>query len=327
MPTAHHVHVYFRTAAEREHALALRQAVEARFPDARLGRVHDAPVAFHPAPMFQVALDSVGLDTLIPWLQRHRSDLSLMVHPLTGDVVREHLHDAIWLGTPLALDEERLQRAASAASSPDVAPERPGPTILRIDASARREGSSGRPLADELVERLLHAQPQATVVHRDLANGVPLLDTDALNAWATPVAERTAVAVDAATPSDTLVAELQAADAIVVALPIYNFHVPAAFKAWIDQVARARVTFRYTPNGPVGLLENRPVYVVVTSGGTRLDGPLDFVTPWVRHVFGFLGLHDVHFIAADGLGGDTDARLQAARDQIRRLTPPARQSA
>lgn len=327
MPTPFHIHVYFRDDRERVQALALRTAVASRFPHARLGRVHDAPVAFHPAPMFQVALDGTDLGTLVPWLQRHRAGLSLLVHPLTGDVVREHLEQAIWMGEPLPLDEPRLRRTASAAATHGPPSPVTGPSILRIDAGARRDGSRGRALADTLVDRLLGALPLATVVHRDLADGLPLLDTDALEAWSTPPEARTPAQTDAARASDTLIGELRAAEAVVIALPIYNFHVPAAFKAWIDLVARARVTFRYTAEGPVGLLEDRPVYVIVTSGGTRLDGRLDFITRWLRHVLGFLGLHDLHLIRADGLAYGAEARFAEARHAIDRVALPLSRSA
>lgn len=313
MPSAFHVHVYFRDARERHLAFELRHAFTVRFPTADLGRVHDSAVAFHPAPMYQVTLDGAPLGTLIPWLQRHRGTLSLMVHPLTGDVRTEHLDDAIWLGRPLALDEDRLHDAASTAPPTSG---HSGPTILRIDASARRRGSQGRTLGDALIERLSPSLGGARVIHRDLANGIPLLDTEALEAWSIDPNERTRAHTSAAAFSDALIAELEAADAIVIALPIYNFQVPAAFKAWIDLVARARVTFRYGARGPVGLLADRPVYVIVTSGGTRLDGPLDFVTPWLTHVLGFLGLSDVRWIRADGLGSDAETRLAEARAAI-----------
>ncbi len=327
MPTPWHVHVYFRDDRERTLALTLRSAIRDRFPSAHFGRIHEIAVAFHPAPMFQVALDRVPLGTLLPWLQRHREGLSLLVHPLTGDVVREHREDAIWLGVPLELHETRLRQAAAATM-----PNRPtsvaeGPSVLRIDASARRDGSRGRALADDLVRRLLDDRPGGTVVHRDLVDGVPLLDPDALAVRSTPAGDRTPAEADAASASDTLIAEVMAADAVVVSLPIYNFHVPASFKAWIDLVARPRVTFRYGPDGPRGLLADRPVYVIVTSGGTRLDGPVDFVTPWLRHVLGFLGLHDVHVIRADGLGSAPEARLAQARRAIARAALPFRRSA
>jgi FMN-dependent NADH-azoreductase len=313
-----HIHVYFEGYEQREQALALRGELSARFPRAQLGRIHESPVAFHPAPMYQVALEAVEIGTLLTWLHRRRSELSILVHPLLGDVVAEHLEQAIWLGRPLPLDEERLRQAASA--KPALGSSREGgPTILRIDSSVRRIGSQGRQLADTLVESLARKRPAAKVVQRDLADGVPLLDSEMLQAWGVSKGERSESDAALAGASETLIAELQQAEAIVISLPIYNFHVPASFKAWIDLVARARETFRYTDNGPVGLLHDRPVYVIITSGGTRLDGPLDFITPWLRHVLGFIGLHDVHVIAADGLMSNAEERLTEATDRIAHL--------
>jgi FMN-dependent NADH-azoreductase len=277
--------------------------------------------------MYQVSVVGAELGALLTWLQRHREGLSVLVHPLLGDVVAEHLEQAIWLGVPLSLDPERLQDARPAS----VALESDSPfasTILRIDASARRSGSHGRGLADALVRRLVEGMPGARVVHRDLAEGLPLLDSDVLDAWSIAPDRRTPGQAQAAEFSEALVAELKDADAIVLTLPIYNFHVPAAFKAWIDLVARARLTFRYTADGPVGLLADRPVYVIVTSGGTRLNGPLDFVGPWLRHVFGFLGLRDLRVIAADGLGAGAEQRLADAHAAIEQsVGSPVRRSA
>lgn len=102
--------------------------------------------------------------------------------------------------------------------------------------------------------------------------------------------------------SDTLVNELQEADIIVIGLAIYNFSVPAAFKAWIDQIVRSKVTFRYTENGPEGLLENKKAYVVIASGGTQMDSDIDFFSAYVRHILDFIGIKDVAFIDSSGIG-------------------------
>ena len=98
--------------------------------------------------------------------------------------------------------------------------------------------------------------------------------------------------------SDVLVAELKAADQIVIGAPIYNFSIPAALKAWIDQVARARETFRYTEAGPEGLLTGKTAWLVIASGGVPMDSAMDFATPYLRHVLGFLGIVDVRVIDA-----------------------------
>ncbi len=316
MSTRYHLHVYWPTPALRDQAMLLREAIAGRFPQAELGGLHERPVAFHPAPMFQVTLTLLDAGTLFAWLQHHCGDLSLMVHPLTDDVLREHRDQAVWLGPALKLDTVRLQQAISTAPLPPSA-DVSGP-LLRIDASARHEGSVSRKLADEVVARLAGQSPERRVVRRELTDGVPLLNPDMLEAFNTPADERTPSQQRAAQASETLMDELRAAEHIVLALPIYNFGVPAAFKAWIDLVARARETFAYTDDGPRGLLPDRPVTIVLTSGGTRVGGELDFVTPWLRHVLGFIGLHDLHFVLADGLMMDPK-RLAQARAQIELL--------
>ena len=128
-------------------------------------------------------------------------------------------------------------------------------TVLYIEASARKSGSVSRDLSDRIVSGLMNGNKGAKLIRRDLADGVPFIDDTFTAAINTPADQRTAEQRKALDVSDALVAELQAADAIVIGSPIYNFGVPASLKAWIDQVARAGLTFSYTENGPVGLLE------------------------------------------------------------------------
>ncbi|MDH3266802.1 MAG: NAD(P)H-dependent oxidoreductase, partial [Gammaproteobacteria bacterium] len=116
--------------------------------------------------------------------------------------------------------------------------------------------------------------------------------------------------------SDRLVAELQHADAIVIGAPIYNFNIPAALKAWIDMIARARVTFRYTDNGPKGLLEGKKAYIVVASGGVKIGSKADFATPYLRHALAFVGITDVEFIGAEQLNSRAQEAIDAARVRI-----------
>jgi FMN-dependent NADH-azoreductase len=136
--------------------------------------------------------------------------------------------------------------------------------------------------------------------------------------------QRSAAQRAALAESDALVAELAAADLLVIGVPIYNFGVPAALKAWVDMVARARLTFRYTENGPEGLLRGKRAYLVVASGGTAVGSEIDFATGYLRHVLGFLGIEDVQIIAADrgSLRGERDA-VDAALGQIAQLLPAA----
>ena len=189
-------------------------------------------------------------------------------------------------------------------------------TILRIDSSARRTGSISRDLVDRIVERA----GDATVIARDLALApVPQIDEDWIGANFTPADQRTDAQRAALALSDALVAELQAADTVVIGLPIYNFGVPAAFKAWVDQVARAGVTFRYTEAGPRGLLEGKRAILAVASGGTEAGSAIDFATGYVRHVLSFIGITDVTVVAADRIMIDAEATMKSAGDQVAAL--------
>jgi len=188
--------------------------------------------------------------------------------------------------------------------------------ILRLDSSMRFTGSVTRALADRLVSRLRATMPAAKTIHRDLADGVPLVDEFWIGANFTDPAERDSAQREALTRSDELVAELKAADTIVIGLPIYNFGVPAAFKAWIDMVARARETFRYTEAGPEGLLTGKRALIVVASGGVPVGSTMDFATPYVRHALAFIGITDVEFIAADKLMANSEASIADAEDRI-----------
>jgi FMN-dependent NADH-azoreductase len=185
--------------------------------------------------------------------------------------------------------------------------------ILRIDASMRHTGSVTRALTDKLVARLLAVSPGSELTRRDLANGVPLVDEAWIGANFTDPAERDDAQRTVLADSDKLVAELKAADTLVIGLPIYNFGVPAAFKAWIDMIARARETFRYTETGPEGLLAGKRALVVVASGGVPVGSAADFATPYVRFALAFIGITEVEFISAAELNSDadTEARIEA----------------
>lgn len=187
--------------------------------------------------------------------------------------------------------------------------------ILRIDASARKTGSVSRDLTDDIVAKL----DAAHVTTRDLAEGVPLLDEAWIGANVTPLDTRTQQQHAALAFSDTLIAEIAAADTLVVGVPIYNFGVPAALKAWVDQVARAGVTFRYTEDGPKGLLQNKRAIIVIASGGTKSGSEIDFATSYMRHVLGFIGITDVSVVTADRLMADADAAMKTANGQIAAL--------
>lgn len=184
--------------------------------------------------------------------------------------------------------------------------------ILRIDASARVEGSVTR----KLVDRILSRFDGAAITARDLKEGLPLINEAWVNANFTPAADRSAEQVETLALSDQLVAEVKAADMLVIGVPIYNFSVPAALKAWVDQVARAGVTFRYSAEGPVGLLEGKSAIVALASGGTEFDSDIDFAGRYIRHVLGFIGITDVTFIRADRMALDADGTLAAAEQAV-----------
>lgn len=202
-------------------------------------------------------------------------------------------------------------------------------SILFVNASLSAERSVSRQVAAELIADLQRQHPGAAVVERDLGRSPPPhVDFAFLGAAGKPAAERDAAQADAARLADTLIEEVEAADAIVLAVPLYNFSVPSPFKAWIDHVLRARRTFRYNADGSVaGLLGGRKVYVVSSRGGVYSEGPargMDFLEPWLRTVLGFVGLDDVTFVPVEGqaVGPEAAARgLDRARRAVAALAP------
>jgi len=186
--------------------------------------------------------------------------------------------------------------------------------ILHIDASARKGDSVTRKLSAQLVGRL--AGNDGHVTYRDVSEGLPFIDEAKIAAYFTAPGERTDEHRTAIALSDTIVSELKNNDILVLGVPIYNFSMPASLKAWADLAARVGETFRYTATGPVGLLENKKAYVVIASGGTRVDSQIDFLTPWLRHFLGFIGIKDVTVISADALNQDFDAGLAQAEQQL-----------
>lgn len=187
--------------------------------------------------------------------------------------------------------------------------------LLHINSSVRNEGSISRQLTAEFLEQWKAAQVEAKIVERDLAaNILPHLTEETLGAFFTPLEQRTPEQVRAAQLSDQLVAELAAADVIVIGAPMYNFSVSSGLKAWIDHVARAGVTFKYTESGPVGLLKGKKVYVFTSRGGVYSEGPakaMDFHETYLRGVLGFIGLTDITFVHTEGLAMGEDAAMKA----------------
>ena len=199
--------------------------------------------------------------------------------------------------------------------------------ILKISSSGRIEGSTSRALSRDLISALKDRYGDIDVVDRDLATGVPVVDEAWIEANFTPEASRTEQQRKALAFSDTLVAELQNADVLVIGVSMYNFSITATLKAWIDMIARARLTFRYTENGPQGLLSGKKAYLVVATGGVPVGSPMDFATPYLRHALAFVGITDVEIVAADRLNSEAEESLNKAREQIANLVHLSTQAA
>lgn len=191
--------------------------------------------------------------------------------------------------------------------------------ILRIDGSARRNGSVSR----ELTDRILARYGEADVVTRDLADSVAHVDEEWIGANFTPADQRSDEQKRKLALSDTLVEELKAADLLVIGLPIYNFGVPAGVKAWVDMIARAGLTFAYSETGPRGLLTGKRAIVALASGGTEMGSDIDFASGYIEHVLGFVGITDVTFVAADRLMIDAEGSMEKAHKAISDLVAAA----
>ncbi|WP_285712916.1 FMN-dependent NADH-azoreductase [Erythrobacter oryzae] len=193
--------------------------------------------------------------------------------------------------------------------------------ILFITASIRSDAESvSRQLGQSIVDGLA-AKTGASTTTRDLAaNDLPFVSGERFAANLTPAADRTPEQAELAAIADTLIAELQAADTIVIASPVYNFGPPATLKAWADLVARAGTTFRYTANGPEGLLKGKKAYLAIATGGTPVGAEFDFMSRWLTFFLGFIGITAVEIVAADGImGADGEAKIAAAKDAALKL--------
>lgn len=187
--------------------------------------------------------------------------------------------------------------------------------ILRIDASARKTGSVTRSLADEALDQLASLNA-VNIVKRDVAAGLPFVDEEWVTANFTASEARTEAHKAKLAVSDALVEELKGADTLVISSPIYNFGIPASLKAWVDMICRVGMTFQYTENGPVGLLEGKRAIILMASGGTQVGSPIDFATPYLTQTLAFIGITEVTIIAADALGRDAEAKRAEASAKI-----------
>src|SRR5216683_3814305 len=199
-------------------------------------------------------------------------------------------------------------------------------TLLQIRSSIfSNDGQSSR-LAERFVARWRASNPGGKVIVRDLAKEpVPHLDAARFGAFLAKPEERTPAQQAVVDYSDALIGELKRADVVVLGLPMYNFGVPSTLKAYFDHIARAGVTFRYTANGPVGLLTGKKVYVFAARGGLYQGTPRDTQSAYVRDFLKFLGMADIEFVYAEGLAIDEASKLAAlarAQNEIRRLVAP-----
>jgi FMN-dependent NADH-azoreductase len=179
------------------------------------------------------------------------------------------------------------------------------PTLLEINSSPLGERSLSRHLTQEFVEQWKSANPEGRVVSRDLnATSIAPVDAAWVGASYTPEEKRTPEQQKLLAQSDSLIAELQSADEYVIGVPMHNFSVPSVLKLWIDQIARVNKTFSYATGKPEGLLKGKKATVLITSGGKYDQGTAmaswNFVEPYLRTVFAFLGVTDVTFITAGG---------------------------
>jgi FMN-dependent NADH-azoreductase len=190
--------------------------------------------------------------------------------------------------------------------------------IYQIDSSARKKGSTSRALAKKLLDKI--KKPGDEIIYRDLDDEMLFVAGLTESGMSIPENERTEQHKKMFELSDKLVNELKESDIIIISTPIYNFGPPATLKAWSDLAARVKSTFKYSSDGKqIGLLENKKVYLVITSGGTKIDSKDDFLTPWLKHVLNFFGIKDIQTIYADQMSIDYDNSIKQAEKQIENI--------
>ncbi|MFZ4928971.1 FMN-dependent NADH-azoreductase [Chryseobacterium sp. Mn2064] len=177
--------------------------------------------------------------------------------------------------------------------------------VLHIISSPRSESSISKKLGNAVVEKITAKYPGSVIKKRDLTNPLfPHLEENQINAFFTPAEHRSPEQLEFVKLSDTVIAELQEADIIIIEAPLYNFSITSTLKSWLDHIARVGVTFRYDENGPEGLIKNKKVYLAFSSGGIYSEGErqaYDFVVPYLQKTLGFMGMTDISVIRAEGL--------------------------
>lgn len=194
--------------------------------------------------------------------------------------------------------------------------------ILHIISSPRGEASVSIQLGNAIVEKIKTAYPESTLqVHDLVKHQFPHLEESHLASFFTTPEKRSAENQLAIQHSEAAIAELMDSDIIVIGAPLYNFSIHSSLKAWIDHIARAGITFKYGENGPTGLVQNKKVYIALSSGGVYSEGPMqamDFASPYLRAVLGFIGITDVTIVRAEGVSipGIQEKALSKAIESI-----------
>jgi FMN-dependent NADH-azoreductase len=191
--------------------------------------------------------------------------------------------------------------------------------IYQIDSSARKKGSSSRALAKKLLDKI--KKPEDEVIYRDLDDEMVFVSGLTESGMKIDIKDQTEHHKKMFELSDTLVKELKESDIIIISVPIYNYGPPATLKAWSDLAARVGETFRFKSNGRrEGLLKNKKAYLVITSGGTKLNSKEDFLTPWLKFILNFFGIENVQTISADQMALDYEKSIKEAEKQIENIT-------
>jgi FMN-dependent NADH-azoreductase len=190
--------------------------------------------------------------------------------------------------------------------------------IYQIDSSARKKGSTSRSLAKKLLKKI--KKPGDKVIYRDLDDEMVFVSGLTESGMKIAKKDQTKEHKKMFKLSDTLVRELKESDIIIISAPIYNYGPPATLKAWSDLAARVGETFRFKPNGRrEGLLRNKRAYLVITSGGTKLNSKEDFLTPWLKFILNFFGIKKIDVVSADQMALNYKKSIKDAEDQIKNL--------
>ena len=191
--------------------------------------------------------------------------------------------------------------------------------IYQIDSSARKEGSTSRALAKKLLDKI--KKPEDKVVYRDLDDEMVFVSGLTESGMKIDKKDQTEYHKKMFELSDKLVSELKESDIIIISAPIYNYGPPATLKAWADLAARVGETFRFKPDGRrVGLLSNKRAFLVITSGGTKLNSNEDFLTPWLKFILNFFGIKKIDVVSADQMALDYEKSIKDAEKQIESIS-------